>query len=92
MTTAQVTLEDRGATLLEDGKILKVRVSGPANLQMKTWSTEPTTDYDAPNPGTILMGFECELPPDASETLQVLLMPEKASIPAPDFDQELANW
>jgi hypothetical protein len=28
---------------------------------MKTWSTAPTNDFDAPNPGTIMIGFEIKV-------------------------------
>jgi hypothetical protein len=78
LTEADVALEDQQAILTKDGRKLYLQVSGPANLQMKTWSTEPTTDYDAPNPGTILVGFECELPANGAAVLQVMLVPETA--------------
>ena len=92
MTPANVNLTDRGARLIENGKVLQVEVEGPANLQMKTWSTEPTNDYDAPNPGTILMGFECELPANTSERFRVFLIPEKAVGKVGDFDKSLSDW
>lgn len=92
MTTAHVTLTERGATLIENGKTLLVKVEGPSNLTMKTWSTEPTNDYDAPNPGTILMGFECELPAHAVEKFQAFLIPEKAIGQVAAFDQPLSDW
>jgi hypothetical protein len=51
--------------LTDEGKVLKLKVLEPDNLQMKTWSTAPTNNYDAENPGTIIVGFECEIPANA---------------------------
>ena len=42
---------------------------------MKTWSTKPPRDYDAPNPGTILVGFEAIVPADTKVNLKVVLQP-----------------
>lgn len=92
MTTAEVVLTERGATLTAEGKRLKLQVNGPANLQMRTWSTDPGTDYDAPNPGTMLVGFECEVPANTVERFQVLLVPEKALGTVGEFDKALEEW
>ncbi|PHN04889.1 heparinase II/III domain-containing protein [Flavilitoribacter nigricans] len=92
LTTANVSLTENGATLIKDGKTLYMRVSGPDNLQMRTWSTDPGTDYDAPNPGKTLLGFECELPANSSERFQVLLIPEDATGAVSPFDQPLSEW
>jgi hypothetical protein len=59
---------------------------------MKTWSTAPANDYDAENPGTIMVGFECELPANSSETFEVLLIPEKEESLATFTNKTLANW
>lgn len=92
MTMADVTLTEHGAILIKDGKKLNLQVQGPPNLQMRTWSTTPTTDYDAPNPGTTLVGFECELPAHVLETFKVLLVPEKALGEVRDFTEALVDW
>ncbi|MFN5937071.1 MAG: polysaccharide lyase family 8 super-sandwich domain-containing protein [Sphingobacteriales bacterium] len=64
-------------TLTKNGKMLKLMVSAPAGkLSMKTWSTEPPNHYDAPNPGTILVGFELILPANTKITTSVYLLPE----------------
>lgn len=78
------------AVLTKDGKKLLLRVDSPATIRMKTWSTEPTTGYDAPNPGTILTGFECDVPAGTKQTLQVLLIPENAG--DVKFNKELNLW
>lgn len=92
LTTAHVTLQEKGATLIEDGKTLQLNVIGPDELQMKTWSTTPTTDYDAPNPGTTLLGFEYEMPANSSQRFQVLLVPSAALDQVEAFDVPLADW
>jgi len=92
LTQADVMLGDKEAILTKDGKILYLKVEGRVSLQMKTWSTVPTTDYDAPNPGTIMVGFECELPANATETFKVLLIPEKALESVMQEDVALKDW
>ncbi|HEY4290923.1 MAG TPA: heparinase II/III family protein [Puia sp.] len=51
--------------------------SGAAgNLTMKTWPTDPPPNsYDAPNPGTIRVGFEMTLPARSTDTIKVSLKP-----------------
>ncbi len=91
-TPANVELTANGATLTKDGKTLFLKVRGNKNIKMKTWSTAPTTDYDAENPGTIMVGFECKLPANSKQTFEVLLIPEKAKEPAGFVDKALAEW
>ena len=85
-------LGDKGAMLTKDGQTLYLKVQGPENINMRTWSTAPTNDYDAENPGTIMVGFECNLPADASETFEVLLVPEKSKEDAEFSDAALDEW
>jgi hypothetical protein len=59
---------------------------------MKTWSTAPTTDYDAENPGTVMVGFECSLPANATESFEVLLVPENIGGAASFVNKNLTNW
>jgi hypothetical protein len=91
-TLANVELGNKEATLTKDGKRLILKVSGPENIIMKTWSTEPTNDYDAANPGTIMVGFECDLPANSSAVFEVLLVPEKASDSAGFMKKKLEEW
>lgn len=92
VTEADVNITSDGATLTKDGQTLYFKVKGPDNLEIKTWSTAPTTDYDAPNPGTILLGFDYELPPNTSATFQVYLVPEKALSTFAEREGSLADW
>ena len=73
---------------MQKGKKLQLKVLEPANVTLKTWSTQGQHDFDAPNPGTILVGFEAALPANTKSNLTVLLIPEgaktgtKISVPA----------
>jgi len=59
---------------------------------MKTWTTQPTTNYDAPNPGTTLVGFELTLKANQKVDYQVLLYPGSAKIEKNKFDKALDKW
>lgn len=92
LTDASVILSGKNeATLEKDGKRLTIKVDEPAGITLTTWSSQPSTDYDAPNPGTILVGFETGLPAGASSVFQVKLIPGVAGTKA-DFNQPLENW
>jgi hypothetical protein len=92
LTPASIELQDKGARLTKDGKVLYLEVNGPDNLVMKTWSTAPSNNYDAENPGTIMVGFECEVPANTSESFEVLLVPESASGTAEFTNTPLEMW
>ena len=59
---------------------------------MKTWSTEPTHSYDAPNPGTIMVGFEVKIPSNTKAVLNVLLLPEGAAENVSVSGKNLESW
>jgi hypothetical protein len=93
LTRAEVSITGKNtATLTKNGKKLFLRVDAPLNIQMKTWSTTPITTYDAPNPGTTLVGFECEVNPNTEKILQVLLIPGSVASTDISFDKLLENW
>ena len=92
VTSADVTLGNKDATLSKNGKSLKVKVQGPDNLVMKTWSTAPTNDYDPENPGTIMVGFECEIPANTSEAFEVILVPKPVESEAAFLNKTLDEW
>ena len=50
-TFSHVELGNKKAMLTDDGKALYLKVLGPDNIVMKTWSTAPTNNYDAENRG-----------------------------------------
>lgn len=67
------------AELTKAGKKLIVEVPEPAGITLQTWPTSPPHDYDAPNPGTTLLGFELTMPASSTSALTVLLVPENAA-------------
>ncbi len=91
-TFADVEIGDKSAILTLNNKKLYMKVTGPANIVMKTWSTAPTNDYDAANPGTVMVGFECDIPADSKESFEVLLIPERAIDTAAFLDKTLEEW
>src|SRR5690554_1094013 len=91
-TFADVELSNNSAILTSDNKKLYLKVEGPSGIEMKTWSTAPTNDYDAANPGTIMVGFECNLPANTKESFEVLLIPEKSYDDATFNNISFDNW
>ncbi len=80
------------AELTKDGQKLWLQVTEPANITLRTWPTTPPQPYDAPNPGTTLVGFETTLPAHAAGTLTVLLTPGSTGRKAPRKVLPLAQW
>jgi hypothetical protein len=85
LTTATPELAKDHIILTQGGKKLTLKVNCPAPFVLKTWSTEPTTDYDAPNPGTVLVGFELQLAPHQKQAVNVALIPGSAGDCRIDF-------
>ena len=93
LTPATVKITGKNtAELTKDGKKLFLRVEEPANVTMKTWSTDPPNSYDAPNPGTALVGFELTAPANSKTAITVALVPEKASKQSNKKVQPLDKW
>ena len=91
-TFADVELGENSAILNQDNKKLYIQVKSPSNVEMKTWSTVPTNDYDAPNPGTVMVGFECNLPANSKESFEILLIPEGSLNSTAYTDKNLKDW
>jgi len=91
-TFADVELGENSAILNQDNKKLYIQVKSPSNIEMKTWSTAPTNDYDAANPGTVMVGFECSLPANSKESFEVLLIPEGSLSSTTYTDKNLKDW
>ena len=92
LTSATVELGKNSITLTKEGHSLILKVDSPAQVTMKTWSTEPTTNYDAPNPGKTLVGFEMQLQPNQKQEIQVLLIPGSVDAKKVKFEKELRKW
>ena len=93
VTPAEIELTDKNTAILtKNGKKLLLKVQGAGSITMKSWSTEPTTDYDAPNPGTQIVGFETVLPANSKVALQVFLIPQKAQNKIIKTIKPLTSW
>jgi len=93
LTPAEVRVTGRkSAELLQNGKKLNLVVLEPATAELKTWSTEPSHSYDAPNPGTIFVGFEFILPAGYISSCLILLVPEGITIPEDPKIPQLKDW
>jgi len=63
LTPAKVDIVDKNTVKLsQNGKTMFLQFSGDSQLRIKTWPTTGPMDYDAPNPGTIMVGFETLIP------------------------------
>lgn len=77
LTPSDANLKGKNKIVLSrNGKRLVMEVNAPVKVHLKTWSTSPTTSYDAPNPGTVLVGFESTLPANSHYKFRVKLIPE----------------
>jgi len=69
LTPATVKILDgKTIELSQHGKIMYLHFSAEVPFTLKTWSTVPTHDYDAPNPGTQLVGFEALIPANTPQS------------------------
>ena len=93
LTPADVIITGKNtAELTKNGKKLKLEVISPAKVNMKTWSTDPPNSYDAPNPGTIMVGFEVSIPAKSKTTLTVSLIPQSSGIKKAKKLGKLESW
>jgi hypothetical protein len=93
LTGADVTITGKNtAVLKKNGKQLTLQIDQPKNAVFKTWSSEPTTTYDAPNPGTSFVGFEIVVPANHSENFVIKLIPQGAEEKAKTKIGSLDDW
>ena len=78
--------------LTRNGKRLILQVQEPANVIMKTWPTDPPHSYDAPNPGTVLTGFEVSVPAGTKTVLSVALIPGSVAPSSVQKTRPLQSW
>lgn len=91
LTSAEVSQEgDRTIVLRKNGKTLRLVIDAPVPVAIRSWSTEPVHDWDAPNPGTVLTGFEATLPAGFKGAFTVYVLPGGAK--APRKTPPLKDW
>lgn len=66
-------VSDDTIVLRKDGKKMEMRVSSDCDFSLRIWSNDPPHDYDAPNPGTLRVGFVSNLEPSAKVDYHVTL-------------------
>ena len=90
LTPANVQITGPNEALLsKDGKTLRLRIETDAKIEMRTWSTDPPQYYDAPNPGTIMVGFEAVIPAGSKVSVNSYLLPGKSQ---PVKTPALSEW
>ncbi len=89
LTPATVKIIDgKRVELSQNGKKMLLIFDTKSKIEIKTWETKPTHDYDAANPGTAFVGFEAELPANTSAHFNVFFTPvDKVSKVS-----ELSKW
>lgn len=92
LTSANPKLGKNTITLTKDDKKLVLQIKTPAEVILKTWTTQSTTSYDAANPGTTLVGFELKLKPNQKQTVEVLLIPGSQNANKVKFGKVLSEW
>jgi hypothetical protein len=93
LTPAQVEINGKGqAVLSQNGQKMMLKVLEPKNVTLKTWTTQSSKEYDAPNPNTLFVGFEMELPQNAKQNITVVLVPESNELPGKKDIKPLNLW
>jgi hypothetical protein len=93
LTPAEVIIDSNGAAMLtQKGKKLQLKILEPADAVLKTWPTQGRNDFDAPNPGTMLVGFEVALSANSKTNLTVLLIPEGSKTDTKQRIPALKDW
>jgi hypothetical protein len=94
LTSADAKITGKNSIeLKKDGQKLKIQVIEPEslNVTMKTWTTTPPNDFDAPNPNTVLVGFEVKIPANTNAAFTVKLIPQNAKKTTTKIP-ELEKW
>ncbi len=85
-------LTDGSAELRKNGKKLLLKVTSPLKINLQTWSAQGMHDYDAPNLGITIVGFEVKIPANSNISVDVLLIPENISENSIKPIESLKNW
>ena len=89
LTPATVKIVDeKTVELSQNGKKMLLIFDTKAKIEIKTWSTTPTHDYDAPNPNTQFVGFEATLPANSQEIFNAYFSTSSDVFPT----KSLSEW
>ena len=85
-------IDNNSAVIRKGNKSLKFHVVSPKNVEIRTYSTDPTNDFEDKNPGTKMIGFEMDLEPNQEVELIVLLVPEGTDMPNKINLDKINDW
>ena len=89
LTSATVrVLDNKTVELSRHGKKMLLIFDTNEKIDIKTWPTTPTHDYDAPNPDTQFVGFEATLSANAEHTFNAFFTTSEKIPETP----ALASW
>lgn len=92
VTPATVNIIDKHTIELNyKNKKCYLFVDAQSEVKIKTWSTDPLTDYDAKNPGTSIAGFEVRLKAGSKQAISVFLAAQ-SPLPKSFSAKPIASW
>lgn len=72
ITSASAKIIDKNTFILTKGdKSMTIKVEGSTSVKLRQWSTTSNNDYDAPNTGTVAVGFEADIPANTKAVFKV---------------------
>lgn len=93
VTTADIFIESSNTALLKQkAKAVRLTVLTDEDIKLRTYSTGPKADYDAPNPGTRLIGFELSLAPQQQARTIVIINPSSATAKLQIEPKSVLEW
>jgi hypothetical protein len=93
VTPATINLTSKNtAVLTQNGKRLVVKVVEPATVTLKSWPAQPPHDYDEPNPGVYILGFEEFFNAQKPITITIELIPQTNHAVVEKPVVPLNNW
>jgi hypothetical protein len=93
VTAATITVTSKNtAVLTQNGKRLLVKVVEPATVTLKSWPAQPPHDYDEPNPGVYMLGFEESYNAQKPIAITVELIPQTNQVVVEKPVAPLSSW
>jgi hypothetical protein len=81
------------ARLTTRGQKLTLFVNGLPDVVLKIYRTDPPQSYDAPNPGTTMIGFEITVPAHTTKMFDVIMVPGEENVAVQRSSlKPLAEW
>lgn len=93
LTQANVRITGKNSIeLKKNGKKLDIIIPEPADIKIRTWSTKPSYKYEEQVEGSILVGFEFNLPANSSKDISVFMLPRGAKYDRKVMSKKLDQW